>query len=78
MVYNGLFAERWERFDGTLAATRLDVDFHVRHRFRAVSTVVLAGVRMGSGMDILAGSTERLNNDEFRMSNSEFRIPNDE
>ena len=35
------------RSDGTLAPTRLDIDFHVRHSIRTVSAVVLAGVRLG-------------------------------
>ena len=38
---------------GTLAAARLDVDLHLWHGIRAVSAVVLAGLRLGAGLDFL-------------------------
>jgi hypothetical protein len=40
---------------GTLAKTRLDIDFHVRHRIRVVSAVVPAGVLVGERVDLLSG-----------------------
>jgi hypothetical protein len=41
---------------GTLAATRLDFDFHVWHGIRAVSGAVPAGLCMGERLDFLAGA----------------------
>lgn len=49
---------RWRRRllnwgDGTLAAARLDFDFHLRNGLRAVSDLVLAGLRVGKGLVFL-------------------------
>jgi hypothetical protein len=45
-----------DRFHGSLATTRLDIDFHVRHSIRAVSATLYSGVRLGARMDFLAGA----------------------
>jgi hypothetical protein len=45
--------------DGTLAPTRLDVDLYLCHGVRAVPVVVPTGLRLGEGVDFLAGSGQR-------------------
>src|SRR6185312_6122847 len=49
--------KRLQCTDGTLAPTRLDIDFPLRHSIRTVSAVVPAGVRLGKGVDFLMQPT---------------------
>jgi UDP-N-acetylglucosamine/UDP-N-acetylgalactosamine diphosphorylase len=49
--------DRLQCTDGTLAPTRLDIDFYLRHSIRTVSAVVPAGLRLGKGLDFLMQST---------------------